>query len=209
MPAEKSESGAWRNPEIVSTDPGGEMEMPSSKTRMKARAVNVVARLLLTATALAPVGFTYAWVAATQHMVKAAIIIAACSLALVIVCLLVVWRAKHELSSSEFHAQSIEAADHENTAFLLLYVMPLFTSQFNTLRWEFWAPTAVIFILITATGYNYHFNPLMGIFGWHFYKVQSTEGVTFVVITRRHIRSNKEPLKVGYLTEYILLDVEE
>jgi hypothetical protein len=87
--------------------------------------------------------------------------------------------------------------------------MPLFTSQFRTLQWEFWLPTAVIFILITATGYNYHFNPLLGAMGWHFYKVESKDGVVFVLITKRQIRSNKVPLKVGQLTEYILLDLEE
>ncbi|WP_439470360.1 hypothetical protein [Brevundimonas sp.] len=183
--------------------------MTSWSKRAKSRAINVGARVLLTATALAPVGFTYAWVAYIQDMHKAAFIIAAVSVSLMVICLLVTGAAKASLSATDFRAQSIEAADHENTAFLLLYVMPLFTSQFRSLEWEFWVPTALIFVLITATGYNYHFNPLLGLFGWHFYKVESSEGVTFVLITKRQIRSNKESMKVGQLTEYILLDLEE
>lgn len=175
----------------------------------KTGAINVLARLLLTATALAPVGFTYAWVAFIQDEPRTALILASISIGLFVVCVLVIDAAKRSLSSTNFRAQSIEAADHENTAFLLLYVMPLFTSNFSSLSWEFWVPTVIIFIFITATGYNYHFNPMLGILGWHFYKVQSTEGVTFILITKRQIRSNTQPIRVGQFTEYILIDLED
>lgn len=121
----------------------------------------------------------------------------------------VLWRARSSLAASEFRARTIEASDHENTAFLLLYVMPLFTSKFETLDWHFWIPTVLIFAIITATGYNYHFNPMLGLIGWHFYKVESNEGVFFILITKKHIRTASSTLSVGQLTEYILLDLGE
>ncbi len=167
----------------------------------------MLARLLLTSTALAPVGLTYAWVAYFQHEPVTAAIISGISIGLFFLCLLVLSSAKQNLPASTFKADSIEAADHENTAFLLLYVMPLFTSQFDTLQWQFWVPTLAIFGLITATGYNYHFNPMLGLLGWHFYKVESPEGVTFILITKKHLRTAALELKVGQLTEYILLDL--
>lgn len=166
------------------------------------------ARLLLTSTALVPVGFTYAWVAWMESDHRVALIILAVCVALVATCLLLLRSAKKSLPASDFRASSIEAADHENTAFLLLYVMPLFTSQFNSLDWQFWVPTLIIFAVITATGYNYHFNPMLGLMGWHFYKVQSTEGVVFVLITKKQIRTAATNLRVGQLTEYMLLDLE-
>jgi len=169
---------------------------------------NVVARLLLTTTALAPVGLTYAWVAWVQDSPKTGVLILAGCVILFLLCISILWSAKRSLPASGFKAVSIEAADHENTAFLLLYVMPLFTSQFNTLDWKFWIPTLVIFGVITATGYNYHFNPMLGLLGWHFYKVESSEGVTFVLITKKHLRTAATRLQVGQLTEYILLDLE-
>nr|MCB7500521.1 hypothetical protein [Enterobacter roggenkampii] len=171
--------------------------------------LNAFARILLTSTALAPVGFTYAWVAWTQDMPKSAALIAGISAALVLICVVLLYLTKRSLPVSDFQPATIEPADHENTAFLLLYVMPLFTSQFDTLDWKFWIPTVVIFGLITATGYSYHFNPLLGLMGWHFYKIQSPEGVTFVLITRKHIRSASSKIRVGQLTEYILLDMEK
>jgi len=204
QPRETTASLKFRG-EIVSASGGEEM---SGQPPQKSKAINVLARLLLTATALAPVGFTYAWVAYIQDEKRTSYILAAVSIGLFLLCVSVIAAAKKSLASSDFRAQSIEAADHENTAFLLLYVMPLFTSNFSTLSWEFWVPTILIFIFITATGYNYHFNPMLGIMGWHFYKVQSTEGVTFVLITKRQIRTNSEPIRVGQFTEYILIDVE-
>jgi hypothetical protein len=168
---------------------------------------NILARLLLTSTALAPVGLTYAWVAFMQGYHDSGWRILLLSLGLVIVCILLLWSAKLSLPISRFKAESVEAADHENTAFLLLYVMPLFTSKFEALDWQFWVPTLIIFAIITATGYHYHFNPLLSLFGWHFYKVGSREGVTYILITRKHLRTAATELRVGQLTEYILIDV--
>lgn len=171
--------------------------------------LSVIARILLTSTAIAPVGITYAWVAWIQDAKTTAFYILIGSLSLFVACLIVLLRARKSLPASKFKATSIEAADHENTAFLLLYVMPLFTSQFNSLDWQFWIPTVVIFAVITATGYNYHFNPMLGLLRWHFYKVTSLEGVTFVLITKKQLRAASTELTVGQLTEYMLLDLEE
>jgi hypothetical protein len=170
--------------------------------------LSIFARLLLTGTALAPVGLTYAWVAFVQGDRTSGEAILAISSLLILACFILIWRAGKSLAASEFKPASLEAADQENTAFLLLYVMPLFTSQFQALNWAFWFPTVLIFAVITATGYSYHFNPLLGLVGWHFYKVQSVEGVTYVLITRKHLRTAATRLTVGQLTEYILLDLE-
>ncbi|GAB2179081.1 hypothetical protein [Dongia sp. agr-C8] len=169
--------------------------------------LNVFARLLLTSTALAPVGLTYAWVAGFEGFVIASALLTGGCVLLVIICLLLLWRAQKSLAASSFQADEVEAADHENTAFLLLYVMPLFTSQLDTLDWKFWIPTVFIFGIITATGYNYHFNPMLGLLGWHFYKVKSVEGVKFVLITKKQLRTASTKLTVGQLTEYVLLDL--
>ena len=169
--------------------------------------LNKLARILLTLTALAPVGLTYAWAAFTEEQRPKALIILAVTAVLWLVCWGMLVLAPKKLPASEFKAKSIEAADQENTAFLLLYVMPLFTAKFDTLDWQIWVPTLAIFAVITATGYNYHFNPLLGIIGWHFYKVESAEGVKYVLITKKQLRTAANSIRVGQLTEYILLDL--
>jgi hypothetical protein len=171
--------------------------------------LSTLARLMLTASSIAPVGFTYAWVAYFQGQAKVAIIAALVGVAAVILCLLVLRYARKNLEKLKFNLQTIEAADSENLGFMLLYLLPLFTDKIVTLNWELWIPTVLVFGLIIATGYGYHFNPLLGILQWHFYKITSIEGVTYVLITKKHLRSAEEPLTVGQLTEYILIDLRD
>jgi len=167
-----------------------------------------IARMLLTSTAIAPVLLTYAWVAAQSgHGRHAAILLGLCVL-LTILCICMLRYAKRNLERSKFQSISIEAADRENMGFLLLYLLPLFTSQYDSLNWGIWLPTLVVFALFTATGYSYHFNPLLGMLGWHFYKVGTPEGVTYVLITKKQLRNAASTITVGQLTEYIVIDVE-
>jgi hypothetical protein len=169
--------------------------------------LSILARLMLTASAIAPIALTYSWVAYTQSEKAVAFIALIVGLGALVACLTVMGVARKHLERLPFKPQSIEAADREHVGFMLLYLLPLFTDKVNTLNWSLWIPTILVFAVITATGYSYHFNPLLGIMGWHFYKVSSAEGVTYVLLTKRQLRSAAEPLFVGQLTEYVLLDL--
>lgn len=168
-----------------------------------------VAKLMLTSTAIAPVLLTYAWVAFQSGDSCVALVLAAACVALVFVCWLLLRYAKNNLERMSFKPVSIEAADRENMGFLLLYLLPLFTSQFDALNWNVWIPAILIFAGVVATGYSYHFNPLLGLMGWHFYKVGTAEGVTYVLITKKQLRNATDTVEIGQLTEYIVLDLGE
>lgn len=169
--------------------------------------LNWIARLLLTSTAIAPVLLTYAWVAyQADKCIQAIVLLGVCA-ALFLICLGMLSYSRNHLERLNFNAVSVEAADRENTAFLLLYLLPLFTADFTSLNWQLWVPAILIFAVVVATGYSYHFNPLLGLMGWHFYKVNTAEGVTYVLVTKRHLHNATETLEVGQLTEYIILDL--
>lgn len=171
--------------------------------------LSTFAKLLLTSTAIAPVGFTYAWVAWINCDDQVAILAVLIALLLTIVCVSMLRYAKNNLERFSFSAVTIEAADRENMGFLVLYLLPLFTATFSDLNWTVWIPTLLIFGVITGTGYSYHFNPLLGLMNWHFYKVGTPEGVTYVLITKKEIRNATDVLMVAQLTEYIVIDVED
>ena len=170
--------------------------------------LNGIAKIVLTTTAIAPVGFTYAYAAWSEGEITWMWRLIAISVILVVICLGVLWVARRDLERMEFKTQTVEAADRENMALLLLYLLPLFTADFETLNWHIWIPTLVIFALVVGTGYSYHFNPLLGLLGWHFYKVSTPEGVTYVLITKKRLHDARDRLVVGQLTEYIILDLE-
>lgn len=171
--------------------------------------LSTIAKILLTSTAIAPVGFTYAWVAWFDDDKLFSALAVSGSLFLVLVCIWMLRYAKNKLEKFNFTVATVEAADRENMGFLLLYLLPLFTSSFSALNWVVWVPTLVIFAIITSTGYSYHFNPLLGVMKWHFYKVGTPEGVTYVLITKKELRHASQPLTVAQLTEYIVIDIED
>jgi hypothetical protein len=169
--------------------------------------LNGLAKLLLTSTAIAPVLLTFAWVAFRAGASVQALILVALVMLLVIICLGMLRYARTQLEPFRFTATSVEAADRENMGFLLLYLLPLFTAQYGALNWDLVLPAIVIFAAVVGTGYSYHFNPLLGLMRWHFYKVGTAEGITYVLITRKQLRNLRAPLNVVQLTEYVVADV--
>jgi hypothetical protein len=170
--------------------------------------LSTLARILLTFTAMAPVSLTYAWVAWYQSEKSIAAICLLLGIVLVGACLLLLEYAKQNLEALPLKVTSVEPSDAESFGFMLLYIFPLFTDRIGALNWELWIPVVVVFAIITGTGYGYHFNPLLGVMRWHFYKITSEDGVTYVLITRKHLRKAAGIHRVGQLTEYILLDLE-
>jgi hypothetical protein len=170
--------------------------------------LNLAARVLLTASSIAPVGFVYAWVSWYQGQHRIAFICTVVSTMLVAACLSILKLAQSTIEALPFKAEAVEPADAKSFGFVLLYILPLFTEKIEALNWELWVPIVVVFAIIIGTGYGYHFNPLLGIMRWHFYKVTSEDGVTYVLITKKHLRTAAGIHRVGQLTEYILLDLE-
>jgi hypothetical protein len=64
---------------------------------------------------------------------------------------------------------------------------------------------ALIFGVVWTT-HSYHCNPILGVFGYHFYEVTADTNVTFILITQRTLRDCKAITQVVQLTDYIVLD---
>jgi len=168
--------------------------------------LSLLARLFLVSTAMAPILLVYgimAYVAGKKT--DAGWFLLACVL-LVLACLFMLWSSKRRLAKQKFKATKAEATDRENASFLLLYVLPLFVADYNDLNWLIWIPVLILFALFAATGYSYHCNPMLGLMGWHFYRVAGDEGITYLLITKRHLTTVDASMEIAQLAEYILLD---
>lgn len=168
--------------------------------------LSYAARLFLMLTAVTPVGFTYACIALLEKEYLCGLIIISVCIAMVLMTIKFIQYAKVKLSSCTFKPVSIETADSENIAFMLLYLLPLFENGFSDLNWPMTIPAVLLFAAVIWTGYGYHFNPLLGFLGWHFYKVSTEEGVTYILLTKEELRTAKKTMNVGQLTEYIVID---
>ena len=171
--------------------------------------LSTLARWLLTATSVAPVLLAFAILFGLEGNWATGIVFLVICLLLVMLCVVMIRKARSQLEDIDFQVSSIEAADRENVSFLVIYILPLFTANLSELNWSIWIPVIAIFGWITATGYSYHFNPLLNLLGWHFYRVHTSEGVTYVLLTKKELRTANTKLVVGQLTEYIVLDKEK
>ena len=123
--------------------------------------LNLPARLILTSAAIAPVGLTYAYVAWAENETVWATWLIIASVILMLLCWGLIKYARKNLERTKFKITTIEAADRENMAILLLYLLPLFTAEFSSLNWHIWIPALIVFAVVVGTGYTYHFNPFL------------------------------------------------
>lgn len=169
--------------------------------------LGLLARLLFTTTAVAPVALVYAYALWIDGRSLLALLVTAVALALVASALVFIAAVFQKLATSKIELISAETADQENVAFLLLYVSPLFTADVATLNFSIALPVVVLFVIVIMSGNNYHFNPLLNIFGWHFYKVDTRDKVTRVLITRRSIRNIIGDVTIVQLSDYVIMEV--
>lgn len=168
--------------------------------------LNKFAKILLTLTALEPVVLTYALIAAINKQYNVTIIcIALCCLILAF-CDYIIRLCSHNLVEDSIHIESIEPYDQENLSFYLIYTLPILTTKFTELDWRVWAIIFLFYISIIYKGFNYSSNPLLLFIGWHFYKAQSSNGVTYILLTRKTLLKAKQQFKVIRVTEYLLLE---
>lgn len=153
--------------------------------------LNRVARFLLVSTSLAPVlgavavrqfaqGEPYArWL---SWLVIGSL--------LVFLCWAMLRYAACNAQKHLFHIREFERNDKEVLAFLLAYLLP-FISNDGMLSSGEWLVglyvVAVIFVVIAHAG-AFHFNPVMGLLGFHFYNVKSSDGISHLLISRAELR---------------------
>jgi hypothetical protein len=126
---------------------------------------------------------------------------------LTISCVLVVRAAQTQLPVIDnFSIDSIKTADKEVLGFVLAYLLPLM--NLTPVRVD---PRLMVFVFgilffVVLTTHSYHVNPLLGLIGYHFYEVSTTSKVTFVLITRRDMRSKDDVRAVVQLTDYVVME---
>jgi len=116
------------------------------------------------------------------------------ALLLVFVCWFVLRHSAYNNQEVPLAISQFEQNNSETLSFLLAYLLP-FVSP-NKLPFEGqWLSGAYIFtliILVVMHSGSLHFNPVMGLLGYHFYGVKDDEGISKLLI------SNYEIIRPGY-----------
>ena len=93
---------------------------------------------------------------------------------LTIICGLVIEEAKRQLGKTAFSVIAVKSVDTEIVGFVLVYLLPLINSTGLSVNFPVLLFVLALFLIVVWTTNAYHFNPLLGLFGFHFYEVTSS-----------------------------------
>lgn len=170
--------------------------------------MNLLGNLLLTSTAVAPVALVYAIVSLIENNLLLAFILVLICAILVILCLRLFKHISSRVPVSTLSITGIDSADKESLGIMVLYLVPFMRLSPSDFEWTLLIPAVALFVALVATGTSYHFNPLLNFFGWHFYKIDTKEGIKYLFITKKRSCNVQRPITVGELAKYTLIDVE-
>lgn len=163
---------------------------------------------LLVLTAFAPVLLTYSFVLYRQDagITAVASLLGAAAL-LVVLCWGVLLLAQKRLPAFEpFRATAVKPADRELLTYVIAYLLPLVNA--TTPNVDSWVLVFVVGLLVAIAWatHAYHFNPLIALFGFHFYEVTSDDGMTYIMLSNRNLTAVSDLTRVRQLGPYVLMD---
>ena len=111
---------------------------------------------------------------------------------------------KHTLKIAQF-----EDKDKEMLAFLLAYLLP-FAAAKDMLADVHWLTGAYVFaiiLLVFTHARAFHFNPMMGLLGYHFYSLRDGDGISMLLISSFELRRAGSENKAVRVAQDIYLQI--
>ena len=125
-----------------------------------------------------------------------------------VVCLLLIHFCKANLQVQTLTVKKVKTVDKQALAFLVIYLMPLFTN--NAI--DFAAhPMTAAYVLVTIGIVVYHtnafaFNPVLALMRYHFYEIEAESGMTYLFVTRKVLQSQDGKYKAVKIGNYVFMD---
>lgn len=130
---------------------------------------------------------------------------------LVFLCWAMLRYAAQNAQKHLFRIQEFERNDKEVLAFLLAYLLPFISSDgvISTGEWLVGAYVLAVIFLVIAHAGAFHFNPVMGLLGYHFYNVRNGDGVSHLLISKDELRKPGTDIQTVRLAHGIYLHTRE
>jgi hypothetical protein len=172
--------------------------------------LNAIAKPLLVSTSMSPVLIAYGINAVADDKGPLEYLPwFGAAVGMVCLCLLILRFAKTQLEKQHLKVKSIKSSDKEVMTFLLAYLLPLIPAKTIGISGHYLTVVFVFSMFFLAIYYSnaFDFNPLLGLCGYHFYEVQSEDGMTFLLITSKHLLKPEQVAEVVQLFPYTFLNV--
>lgn len=164
-------------------------------------------RVLLALTAMAPLSISLSYIyAAKEHNYELAAIAALSCVLLGIASLWIVGRASDKLERLPISIKKAKSADKEVIGFFVAYALPLVFRGQAAPDLGAWLIAAGMLLFVLWSTHSLQVNPVLGMFGYHFYEVESADGITYLLISKRRIASTLAVKTVVQLSEFGILE---
>jgi hypothetical protein len=166
-----------------------------------------LAKFALVATSLAPIFITlwfvefseeWKWSAGLNYLFLAVLLTG--------ICWLLLFLSESKLERVDVEVVSVKTADQETIGFILAYLLPLINRTSLDFDPRILLFVAALLFVVVYTSHSYHFNPLMGFLGYHFYEITLKSNVTYVLVTKKEIKDCGNISQVVQISEYMLLE---
>lgn len=119
--------------------------------------------------------------------------------------LLILYLVGKEAQKENFSAKKVESADYFLLVFLASYAAPVVMKMAEISFFTASIVVAVIFVVAWFVS-NIPSHPMLYLVKFRFYKVESSEGVVYMLITRRTIRSPKDIKKITKISDGMIME---
>lgn len=164
-------------------------------------------RVLLALTAIAPlsVSLTYIYAVKDQNYQFAAIAVCFCVL-FGAGSMWIIEKAQERLERLPVSIKKAKSADKEVIGFFVAYALPLVFRGQSSPDLGAWIVAGLMLLFVLWSTHSLQVNPVLGMFGFHFYEVETADGITYLLITRRKISNVLNIGHVVQLSEYGILE---
>ncbi|WP_313069532.1 hypothetical protein [Atlantibacter hermannii] len=170
--------------------------------------MNKIARILLTASSIAPVGITLffiGFIKSKDWLMWSSL--ALCSISFLLLVFFLSYGIKN-VTPLHKNIDSITPANKEVTNYFLSYLFPLLGTDSIAEKWQYTVFFYASLIIYVSFSENYNFNPLLSVLGYKFYEAEDDTGVGFVLISKEVITDVQgRVFEVIQLTDYTFIHV--
>lgn len=172
--------------------------------------LNWFAKLLLISTSLSPI---LGAVAVNQYTLGKPLSAWLPWLVVALLLVLICWGLLHYTArAAQKHTLTIiqfEDKDKEVLAFLLAYLLPFAGAKdmLADLHWLTGVYVFAIILMVFTHARAFHFNPMMGLLGFHFCSLKNSDGSSMLLISRREFHRTGSTVQAVRLAHDIYLQI--
>lgn len=119
----------------------------------------------------------------------------------------IIERSQQNLEILTVTIKKVKSADKEAFIFFVAYALPFIFKGESAPEISEWLMASGMLLFVLWSTHTLQINPVLGAFGYHFYEVETAEGITYLLIAKRKINNIVSVKQVVQLSEYGLLEV--